>query len=78
MALRIATHDDKEPITVQDRNQLNAVLEAASDEHERRTLSAVILDVENGNFMTMVVGGSETVLSFDYGHLEPSVLRKRG
>jgi len=55
------------------------VLEAASDEaRAKNLLSAVILDVENGNFVTMVVGGSETVLSFDYGHLEPSVLRKRG
>ena len=79
MVLRITTHDGKEPITVQDRNQLNAVLEATSDEARlKNLLSAVVLDAENGNSITMVVGGTETVLGFDYGHRDPPYYASKG
>jgi len=79
MALRITTHDGKEPITVQDRNQLNAVLEAASEEaRAKNLLSVVILYAEDGNSITMVVGGSETVLNFNYGHLHPPYDASKG
>ena len=42
MALRIITHDGKEPITVQDRNQLNAVLEATSGEARSKNLLCAV------------------------------------
>jgi hypothetical protein len=55
------------------------VLEAASDEaRAKNLLSVVILDAENGNSTTMVVGGSETVLSFEYGHLDPPYYASKG
>jgi hypothetical protein len=79
MALRIITHDGKEPITVQDRKTLTAVLEATSDEaRSKNLLSAVVLYAENRNSITMVVGGSETVLGFDYGHRDPPYYSSKG
>lgn len=79
MALRITTHGDKEPMTALDGNQLNAVLDAASDEaRSKNLLSVVVLYAENGNSITMVVGGSETVLGFDYGHRNPPYYASKG
>jgi len=62
-----------------DRNELERVLDAASDEaRAKNILSAVILEAENGNSITIVIGGGETVLSFDYGHLNPPYYASKG
>ena len=79
MPVRITIHDCTEPTTVGNRNQLTAALEAASDEaRAKNMLSAVILEAENGNSITMVVGGEETVLGFEYGHLDPPYYASKG
>ena len=79
MPLRITIHDAVEPTMVANRNQLEAALEAASEEARAKgLLSAVILEGENGNSITMVVGGEETVLGFDYGHLDPPYYASKG
>ena len=31
-------------------------------------IAAIVIEVENQNYMTIVVGGSETVLTFDFAH----------
>lgn len=64
---------------VANRDQLEAVLEAGSDEaRTNNILSAIILEAENGNSITMVLGGEETVLGFDYGHLDPPYYASKG
>ena len=69
MALRITTRQDKPPVTVEDDRQLDEVLDAASAEARTgKVLGAVLIEADNGNAMTMVVGGEDTVFSFDYGH----------
>jgi hypothetical protein len=79
MALRIKIRDDAAPLTVEDANQLEKVLDAEAEEARRRgVLGAVLLEAANGNVVTMVVGGDETVLGFDYGHHNPPYYSSRG
>jgi len=79
MPLRITVHDSTEPTSVEDRSQLEAVLQTASEEARRENmLGGVFIEAENGNFMTMVVGGGETVLSFAYAHLNPPSYASKG
>jgi hypothetical protein len=79
MALRITTRQDKPPVTVEDDRQLDEVLDAASAEARTgKVLGAVLIEADNGNAITMVVGGEETVLGFDYGHHNPPYYSSRG
>lgn len=41
-------------------------------------LGAVLIEADNGNVITMVVGGDETVLGFDHGHQNPPYYASRG
>jgi len=69
MSARVTVHEKGTATTVLDYNQLDAVLRAASEEaRSKNILGAIIIESENGNSITMVVGGDETVLGFDYGH----------
>ena len=69
MALRITILDDAPPLTVTDGSQLDEVLQRASEEaRRRRVLGAILIEADTGNLITMVVGGEETVLGFDYGN----------
>jgi hypothetical protein len=79
MALRIIIRDDAAPLTVTNSSQLNEALERASDEARRRKLlGAILVEADNGNFITMVVGGEETVLGFDYGNQDAPNYASRG
>jgi len=61
----ITTHDDKPPISVDDEDELIEALSSAADEaRSRGMLAAIIIETETKNSMTMVVGSSETVLTF--------------
>ena len=50
----------------------------AEEARRRGVLGAVILEADNGNIITMVIGGEETVLGFDYGHHNRTLLFKQG
>jgi len=64
---------------VKDVTQLDEVLQAASEEaRARKMLGAILMETDNGNVLTMVVGGEETVLAFDYGHRNPPYYASRG
>jgi Immunity protein Imm1 len=79
MSARVIVHNKAAATTVVDANQLNAVLEVASEEaRSRNILGAVIIEAENGNSVTIVVGGDETVLTFDYGHRNPPYYASKG
>jgi hypothetical protein len=79
MALRVRIRDDAAPLTVEDSSQLEKVLHVEAEEARRRgVLGAVLLEAANGNVITMVVGGEETVLGFDYGHHNPPYYSSRG
>jgi hypothetical protein len=67
MQLRITIREEESPVTIQNAVQLNEVLRSASEQaRTRKMLGAILLEADNGNVMTMVVGGEETVLGFDY------------
>lgn len=66
-------------MTVEDSVQLDQALREADEEARKRgMLGAVQLKAANGNVITMVVGGYETVLGFDYGHLDLRYYASRG
>lgn len=64
---------------VQTPVQLASVLTAAADEaRSHALLNVIFLEADNGDTLIMVVGGEETVLGFDYGHLNPPYFASRG
>jgi len=64
---------------VEDQGQLDEVLNAAAQEaRSHNRLGAVLIEAANGNIITMVVGGEETVLGFDYSHRNPPYYASRG
>ena len=79
MALQVRIREDAGPLKVEDDNQLDEVLRTATEEARKRgTLGAILIEAANGNIITMVVGGDETVLGFDYGHHDPPYYSSRG
>jgi Immunity protein Imm1 len=66
MALRIEILQGEAPLIVKDAAQLDEALGQAAEEAQKRgMLGAVLIEAENRNVLTMVVGGDETVLGFD-------------
>src|SRR5262245_39875345 len=79
MLARVTIHDGADATTIVNSSQLDAVLNAACEEaRSKNILGAVIIEAENGNSMTMAVGGDETVLTFDYGHRNPPYYASKG
>ena len=79
MPATITIHDKTSAAPVSDASQLDTILGEASEEaRSRGILGAVIIEAENGNSITMVVGGSESVLTFDYGHRNPPYYISKG
>ena len=79
MSALITILDDKPPITVNDGLQLDdALRDAANEALARGMLGAITIETANKNYMTMVVGSTETVLTFDYGHLNPPYYASKG
>ncbi len=67
MALKIEIRQGEAPLTVRDATQLDqALAQAAEEARKRGMLGAVRIEAGNGNVLIMVLGGDETVLSFDY------------
>jgi hypothetical protein len=79
MRTLITILDDRPPVAVDDGVQLDdALRDAANEARARGKLRAVLIEAANKNSMTMVVGSSETVLSFDYGHGNPPYYVSKG
>lgn len=79
MVLRIKIREGETPLTAKDATQLDEALgQAAEEARKRGILGAVLIEGANGNTITMVVGGDETVLGFDYGQPNPCYYASRG
>ena len=79
MPLRVTIHADRVPLTAEDGSHLCELLVAASTEARVKSiLSAVLLEADNGNVMTFVVGSDETVLGFDLDHGRGPYYASRG
>ncbi|MBW1673859.1 MAG: hypothetical protein JRJ45_09490 [Deltaproteobacteria bacterium] len=79
MKIKIAVHENESPIEVTDITRLNEVIYSASEEARAEgLLSIIFLEAENGNNLSLVVGGNETVLGFNYGHKDPPYYASKG
>ena len=77
VSLRV--HDGEDDINVTTMAELDRVIDEACEEARAQdTLSIIFLDAANGNILSLVVGGDETVLTFTYGHLDPPYYASRG
>jgi len=69
MILRVTIHEDQPALVVKSAIELEQVLLAGKVEaRQRGMLNCVAAEAENGNKMWIVLGGEETVLSFNYAH----------
>ena len=79
MALQVRIREDVGLLKVEDDNHLDVVLRTATEEARKRgTLGAILIEAANRNVITMVVGGDETAMGFDYGHGNPPYYSSRG
>ena len=77
--LSISVHDAEPAARISTPTELERVIRLASEEaRARRMLNIIILEAANGNNLSFVVGGDETVLSFTYGHRNPPYYASRG
>jgi hypothetical protein len=79
MKMKITVYEDKPSIEIQDIASVNEVISSASEEaHAKGLLNVIFVEADNGNYLTLVVGGDETVLGFNYGHLDPPYYASKG
>ena len=79
MDLSIIVHDAEEAVRVSTVTELDRVIQMACDEARAlNMLNIISLQAANGNDLSLVVGGDETVLAFMYGHHSPPYYVSRG
>lgn len=72
MPITVAISEHSQALFARDDAELLASLEtAAAEAVAAGKLGIAVLTAPNGNDMTFVVGGNETVLGFTYGHGQP-------
>jgi hypothetical protein len=77
--LSISVHDAEPAARISTPTELERVIRLASEEaRARKMLNIIILEAANGNNLSFVVGGDDTVLSFTYGHRNPPYYASRG
>jgi len=77
--LSIIVHDAEERVRVSTASELDAVINMACEEaRAQKMLNIVFLEAANGNVLSLVVGGDDTVLSFIHGHRNPPYFASRG
>lgn len=79
MGLRLAFRTDRLPVNVHDPHGLDEMLnEASAEVRSRNLLGAVLITADNNNEMTILVGGEESVLTFEYGHKDTPYYASKG
>ena len=77
--MKITVHQNEPPIEARDISRVHALIYSASEEARAEgLLNIIFIEAENGNYITLVVGGDETVLAFNYGHRDPPYYASRG
>ncbi len=66
------------PALVRDEKDLASVIDAAAKEASPARLTIANLYADNGDALSIVLGGPETVVSFTYGHGNPPYYVSRG
>ncbi|HVY81146.1 MAG TPA: Imm1 family immunity protein [Steroidobacteraceae bacterium] len=79
MHLRVAIEDGRPDIELSSAAELDQALsDADSRSRDLGLLNIIILKAPNDDWLSLVVGGDETVLSFNYGHGEPPYFVSKG
>lgn len=80
MATILASIYDRAPEPIlSDVSSLDAALDNASIEaRAKRRLNIIVLGAPNGDWLSLVVGGEETVVGFSYGHGNPPYYASEG
>jgi hypothetical protein len=69
--MKLITYERIPPTKILDEKHLEQLISSAFTEaREEKVLNMIFLVAENENELGFVVGGDETVLSFEYGSLE--------
>jgi hypothetical protein len=77
--LSIGVHDTEPAVRISTATELERMIQLASEEaRTREMLNIVSLEAANGNNLSLVVGGDDTVLTFTYGHRNPPYYASRG
>ena len=77
--MKIAIHDNEVPIQVGSIESLdNTIANAAAEALSKRKINVIYLAADNGNEISMAVGGNETVLGFNYAHHDPPYFASKG
>jgi hypothetical protein len=77
--LSIVVHDAEEGVRVSTETELDRVIHIACEEaRARNMLNIVFLEAVNGNVLSLVVGGDDTVLSSIHGHRNPPYYASNG
>jgi len=77
--MKLTVSENEHPLAIHELDHLiqsiNIVIKQAKDQN---LLSIIFLDADNGNSLSVVVGGEETVLGFTYGHKDPPYYASKG
>lgn len=76
IAVRVHGNVATRASTIEELDRLIAM--AAEEAQARGMLNIIFLDAPNGNELSLVVGGDETVLGFVHGHRDPPYYATRG
>lgn len=72
ITVRASIHDRAPALVLPDVQALDAALDSASSEASAKgRLNIVILSAPNRDWLSLVVGSDETVVSFNFGHGNP-------
>jgi hypothetical protein len=75
----VIVDEDREPVGVTTVAEVEQALGFASEEAcTQGMLNIIYIEAENGDALTLVVGGDETVLGFTYGHGDLPSYASRG
>jgi Immunity protein Imm1 len=75
----VTIDEDREPVGVTTAAEVEHAIGFASEEARTQgMLNIIYIEAENGDALTLVVGGDETVLGFTYGHGDPPSYASRG
>ena len=79
MHVLVIVDEDREPVGVTTAAEVEHAIGLASEEARTQgMLNIIYIEAENGDALTLVVGGDETVLGFTYGHGDPPSYASRG
>ena len=77
--VRASIHDQAPALELDNVEALDAALDAASAEAQLEgKLNIVLLRVHNDDWLSIVLGGEETVVSFNFGHGDPPYFASLG